>query len=283
MAAAVIDKSEIAMLALGFTPTDEIIKARENLGIKTQDEFIQWARGTLETTAVDALKAGDMGAFERRVTQLRRYYFESPNNQQAPSTNMATIMGLYLLFLLSADRTGEFHTEVEQLPEALTGTPQIQLPVAVERCIMEGNGTKLKACVSQAAKDLPHSELLLQRVVNQVRIKIASSLERAYTSMHSKTACKMLLMDPNDKKSLELFAKAENDRKAADEANLSTLELEDPSTPAQARLRNRLSTRWVVEGDRLVFKKIRDDASAMPALDLISNMIGYATDLERIV
>ncbi|KAF4691559.1 26S proteasome non-ATPase regulatory subunit 8 [Perkinsus olseni] len=84
MAAAVIDKSEIAMLALGFTPTDEIIKAREKLGIKTQDEFIQWARGTLETAAVDALKAGDMGAFERRVTQLRRYYFENPNNQQAP-------------------------------------------------------------------------------------------------------------------------------------------------------------------------------------------------------
>ncbi|KAF4677043.1 26S proteasome non-ATPase regulatory subunit 8, partial [Perkinsus chesapeaki] len=272
MSTATIDKSEVAMLALGFTPTDDIVKARNTLGLKTQDDFIKWARGTLETAAVDALKAGDMGAFERRVTQLRRYYFENPEHQAA-SPNMPTIMGLYLLFLLSADRTGEFHTEVEQLPEELMRTPQIQLPVAVERCIMEGNGTKLKACVSQATKDLPHSELLLQSVVNQVRIKIASSLERAYTSLNAKTACKMLLMDPNDKKSLELFAKAENDRKAADEANLSTLELEDPSTPAQARLRNRLSTRWVVEGDRLVFKKIRDDASAMPALDLISNMI----------
>ncbi|EER20338.1 26S proteasome non-ATPase regulatory subunit, putative [Perkinsus marinus ATCC 50983] len=252
MAAAVaIDKAEIAMLALGFTPTDEIVKARDQLGIKTQDEFMKWARGTLEAAAVDALKVGDLGAFERRVTQLRRYYFENPDSHTA-SPNTATIMGLYLLFLLSADRTGEFHTELEQLPEALTKTPQCQLPVAVERCIMEGNGTKLKACVSQAAKDLPHSELLLQSVVNQVRIKIASSLERAYTSLNSKTACKMLLMDPKDRKSLELFAKAENDRKAADEANLSTLELEDPSTPAQARLRNRLSTRWVVEGDRYV-------------------------------
>ncbi|EER20233.1 hypothetical protein Pmar_PMAR025309 [Perkinsus marinus ATCC 50983] len=62
MAAAVaIDKAEIAMLALGFTPTDEIVKARDQLGIKTQDEFMKWARGTLEAAAVDALKVGDLG------------------------------------------------------------------------------------------------------------------------------------------------------------------------------------------------------------------------------
>ena len=54
----------------------------------------------------------DVPAFERYVTQLKTYYVDY-QTFLPKSTRTQAVQGLYLLHLLSVDRIGEFHTELE--------------------------------------------------------------------------------------------------------------------------------------------------------------------------
>ena len=60
------------------------------------------------------------------------------------SSRMYEILGLNLLFLLSQNRLGDFHTELELLPpDILLSNPYIENPVQLEQFIMEGKYNKV--------------------------------------------------------------------------------------------------------------------------------------------
>jgi len=61
--------------------------------------------------------AHDTAAFERYVTQLKTYYVDYATFLPK-SARAQAVQGLYLLHLLSTDRIGEFHTELEVIPVA---------------------------------------------------------------------------------------------------------------------------------------------------------------------
>jgi hypothetical protein len=97
---------------------------------------------------------------------------------------MHELMGLYLLFLLSQNRIGEFHTELERLDPALLpvgqgeGNIYISYPVHLEQYLMEGSYNKvflLKENVPADAYKFFVEELLLT-----LREEIAEGIEKAY-------------------------------------------------------------------------------------------------------
>jgi 26S proteasome regulatory subunit N12 len=75
----------------------------------------------LETGATWSVKVKDTKSFERYMTQLKTYYFDL-SSQLKESVYMKELMGLYLLYLLSENRIGEFHTELERLDLSLLPT-----------------------------------------------------------------------------------------------------------------------------------------------------------------
>merc|ERR1712083_875153 len=78
---------------------------------------------------------------------------------------------------------------------------------------------------------------------------------------------------------LQELAVKENERKAREEAD-------DPMgdmTPSLTRREPLGLVRWEIKGYQLYFIKSQEKRLTLPALDLMVNTIGYATDLERIV
>ena len=62
------------------------------------------------------------------------------------------MLGLNLMRLLVANRTAEFHTELELLsPEAL-GSAHVKHAVGLEQYIMEGAYNKVRACKGRGSK-----------------------------------------------------------------------------------------------------------------------------------
>ena len=60
------------------------------------------------------------------------------------SSRMYELLGLNLLCLLSQNRLGDFHTELELLPpDVLLSNPYIENPVQLEQFIMEGKYNKV--------------------------------------------------------------------------------------------------------------------------------------------
>jgi len=232
------------------------------------------ARDALELACYLSIRRDDLQGFERHVAQLKMYYNDHQQNLK-PSEHMHPILGLYLLHLLAADRIGEFHTELELIPVDDYENQFIKQPIQLERYLMEGNYAK----VLEGSKTLPqkYSSFFIQRLDDMVRLKVGASLERSYENLPAQDAAKMLIL--NDVSALQEFAMKENERKAREE-------LEDPMgdmTPSLTRRAPVGLVRWEVKDGRLYFARSAEKRLEIPALELMVNTIGYATDLERIV
>eukprot|EP00927_Polykrikos_kofoidii_P027489 TRINITY_DN2415_c0_g2_i1.p1 TRINITY_DN2415_c0_g2~~TRINITY_DN2415_c0_g2_i1.p1 ORF type:complete len:324 (+),score=60.13 TRINITY_DN2415_c0_g2_i1:83-973(+) len=232
------------------------------------------ARDTLELACFLSIRRDDLQGFERHVAQLKMYYNVNQQGVQ-PSEQKHAIIGMYLLHLLASDRIGEFHTELELIPVDDYTNVYIKQPIQLERYLMEGNYVKVLA----VAKDTPHKycSFFTQRLDDMVRQKVGASLERSYENLPAQDAAKMLIL--NDVSALQEFAMKENERKAREE-------LDDPMgdmTPSLTRRAPVGLVRWEVKDGRLNFTRSAEKRMEIPALDLMANAIGYATDLERIV
>jgi|EP00927_Polykrikos_kofoidii_P027488 26S proteasome regulatory subunit N12 len=232
------------------------------------------ARDTLELACFLSIRRDDLQGFERHVAQLKMYYNDS-QRELKPSEEKNPIIGMYLLHLLASDRIGEFHTELELIPVDDYANVYIKQPIQLERYLMEGNYVKVLA----VAKDTPHRycSFFTQRLDDMVRQKVGASLERSYESLPAQDAANMLIL--NDVPALQEFAMKENERKAREE-------LDDPMgdmTPSLTRRAPVGLVRWEVKEGRLYFTRSAEKRMEIPALDLMANAIGYATDLERIV
>ena len=92
----------------------------------------------LEISAMLSLRNRDLIGFEREAAQAKAYY-----SADGTVTERASIvLGLYLLHLLTQDRIGDFHTELELIPHKLHSSPSVAYAVSAERAMMEGNYSK---------------------------------------------------------------------------------------------------------------------------------------------
>jgi 26S proteasome regulatory subunit N12 len=233
-------------------------------------------RETLELACFLSIRRSDptqrSQGFERHVAQLKPYY---DNAKLQASENKYTILGLYLLHLLSEDRIGEFHTELELIPVEDYSNPAIRDPIQLERFLMEGNYVK----VLEGHKNLPqkYAAFLTDKLYDTVRQKVGASLERSYENLPAEEAAKMLIL--KDIPALQEFSMKENERKARNEAN----NVAGDWTPSLARRVPLGLVRWEVNNGRLHFKRSEEKRLEGVTPDLMENIIGYATDLERIV
>jgi len=231
------------------------------------------ARETLELACFLSIRRRDLSGFERHIAQLKMYY-NDPTVVEA-SKQKYPLIGLYLLHLLTSDRIGEFHTELELIPVDDYENLYIKQPIQLERYLMEGNYAK----VLEAQKDVPqmYYSFFMERLIDTVRSKVGASLERSYEDLPVAQAAKMLIL--SDVAVLQEFCVKENERKAREE-------LDDPMgdmTPSFARRAPVGQVKWEVKNGRLCFTKSAVKRLEIPAVDIMVNTIGYATDLERIV
>ena len=61
-----------------------------------------------------SIEAEDVQSFERHYQILKYYYYELSSVLPA-SNKKNTIMGLWLLYLLSSNKVSEYHSELESL------------------------------------------------------------------------------------------------------------------------------------------------------------------------
>mmetsp|Transcript_32350 Transcript_32350/g.65371 ORF Transcript_32350/g.65371 Transcript_32350/m.65371 type:complete len:287 (+) Transcript_32350:96-956(+) len=228
------------------------------------------ARETLELACFLSIRRRDLSGFERHVAQLKMYY-----NDNQPSDQKYTILGLHLLHLLASDRIGEFHTELELIPVDDHENVHIKQPIQLERYVMEGNYGK----VLEAQRDVPKAyyAYFMERLIDMVRLKIGASLERSYDNLPAQQASTMLMLA--DASALQEFALKENERKAREENDDTMADF----TPSLTRRAPVGLVRWEVKDGKLNFMRTAEKQLEIPALDLMVNTIGYATDLERIV
>jgi len=232
------------------------------------------ARETLELACLLSVRRRDLSGFERHVAQLKMYYNDHQQGL-SPSEQKYPILGLYLLHLLASDRIGEFHTELELIPVDDYENMYIKQPIQLERYLMEGNYAK----VLEAQKDVPkmYYAYFMERLIDMVRLKIGASLERSYESLPAQQAAVMLILA--DVTALQEFAVKENERKAREESDDTMGDF----TPSLTRRAPTGLVRWEVKDGKLHFTRSAEKQLEIPALDLMVNTIGYATDLERIV
>merc|ERR1719356_1005154 len=202
-------------------------------------------------------------------------YYNDHQNSLQPSQQKFVVQGLYLLHLLASDRIGEFHTELELIPMEDAENLYIKQPIQLERYLMEGNYGK----VLEAQKDVPqmYYSFFMERLIDTVRLKVGASLERSYEFLPAQTAAKLLIL--SDVAVLQEFCIKENERKAREE-------LDDPMgdmTPSLTRRAPVGLVKWEVKNGRLLFTRSAEKRPEIPAVDIMVNTIGYATDLERIV
>lgn len=232
--------SDIKVKLLSFKALPPFFEASSS----AQQEVVV-ARDVLEHAVLLAVRAGDDAAFERNYAQLRTFYTDTAG-MAPPSQQELPIVGLNLLRLIVANRTAEFHTELELVPPENLDSVYVKYVVALEQRLMEGAYAK----VLSSRHDVPmeYYSTYMEPLANTVRDEIASCCEKAYDSL---TAADV-------QKSLALASDAEVTEYAA-------------------------QVGWKVEGGVVTFGGDKEEGERIPTMALIGNSLAYARELERIV
>ncbi|KAI8852839.1 COP9 signalosome [Chytridium lagenaria] len=199
----------------------------------------------LELGAHWSIRAKDIPAFERFISQLKTYYNDY-NTILPPSQRMHKYLGLNLLRLLAQNRISEFHTELEVIePEQLSANIYIKHPIQVEQCLMEGSYNK----VWNSRLNVPAEEYLffIDILMGTIRNEIASCSEKAYNSLPLPDAATLLYFKtPSD---VVPFAHERG---------------------------------WTIAEGKIIFTTANTENVELPTSKLIRQTLGYARELERI-
>jgi 26S proteasome regulatory subunit N12 len=100
------------------------------------------AREIYEYATFLSVEKEDIEGFERNFMIVKTYYDEFstilPESQKKYS-----ILGLYLLYLLSFNKISEYHTEIELIPYTEMNNVFIKVPVSLEQYFVEGSYGKI--------------------------------------------------------------------------------------------------------------------------------------------
>jgi len=207
-------------------------------------------REILEYGALLSVLLKDIPSFERYISQLKTYYFDSAH-KLPPSSRQYMIIGLNLLHLLAKNKLDEFHTELELIPLEQFQDVYIKHPVQLEQYMMEGTYNKVVK-----AKDLvptPYYAYFMDLLMGTVRNEIADCIEKAYTNLTVADAQKLLD-----------FSNADQMRNYAKERSWAFTKTN--------------------QGEVLSFASKQDeDSKDIPSMKLIKQQLQYARELERII
>jgi 26S proteasome regulatory subunit N12 len=202
----------------------------------------------LEVASLLSVKAQDDAGFERFFAQLRPYYFDYG---LAESSRTNLILGLYLMYLLTQAKIGDFHTQLELLTPKQRSHAMIKFSVDLERDMNEG----LYNRVWNACNKLPDPAFghFANSLTDAVRHDIAKCLEVAYEHLQVQDAMKLLRFTTQDS--------------AASFTEFATHE----------------DRAWNVAEGIVTFKKGEQHDLDLGAETLINQSLAYAHEIERII
>ena len=197
-------------------------------------------------------------AFELAYLQVKPFYFDYVKNKQIQlkqSEKYLYYVGLYLLFLLSNNRTTDFSTELELLDIKDKNNQYIKVSLDIEQCIIEGNFSQLPQM-----KNLNDSNYnyYLSKFDDTVRYQIARSMEKSYNAINNNAAMNLLML--NDEKSLNEFVRRQN---------------EDPREDREIL--------WKTEGTNIQFIPLNENKATSPAPRIFHDALLLGIETEKIV
>jgi 26S proteasome regulatory subunit N12 len=212
------------------------------------------AREIYEYACFLSVEKEDIEGFERNFTIVKTYYDEFstilPESQKKYS-----LIGLYLMYLLSFNKISEYHTEIELLPyEELNNNVFIRVPVSLEQYFVEGSYGKI--LTSKQNIPLQAYQVFVDKFTDAIRYEIARSAERAYESLSLQALGKMLMIEnPAD---LQSFITTNNGK---DNVN------------------------WELNqsDNRVYFRAQLKETKEIPSIKMINMSLEYATEMNRII
>ena len=211
------------------------------------------ARETYEYATLLAVEKEDIDQFERNFTILKTYYDEFDEILPA-STKKYSILGLYMLYLLSFNKISEYHTEIELIPHEELNNVFIKVPMSLEQHFVEGSYNKILG--SQQNVPHPSFQFFIDRFVDAIRYEIARSAERAYESLSLKGMQKLFMIQ--------------------NEGDLKTF-------IEQNHMKDAVGWEINPNDKRVYFRAEKKDQKEIPASKMINLSLEYATELNRII
>lgn len=170
------------------------------------------------------------------------------------------IKGLYLLYLLSCDRISDFHISLEIISPDDQENRFISFAKKLELYLLDGNYSKIMQM--QSCLPTPDYQIFFEDLVDTCREKVAKCIECSYDKISIDKLKSMMRFSTNE----ELISFIN--------------EMPSPSSCNKEDL-NTSNVQWKLIDNAVYFEKM--DAVSSNNLDLISNALGYAIELERII
>jgi 26S proteasome regulatory subunit N12 len=197
-------------------------------------------------------------AFELSYLQEKPFYFDYIKDQKIlpkQSDKYLYYVGLYLLFLLSNNRTTDFSTELELLDNKDKDNPYIKVSLDIEQFIVEGNYSHM-AKLKNSTDD--NYNYYLNKFDDTIRYQIARSMEKSYEYLKWDNAMQLLMLkNEND---LNEFIRQQNENPREDREII-----------------------WKREGDKIKFIPINENKASIPAYRIFNDSLLLGIETERIV
>ncbi|XP_076040751.1 26S proteasome non-ATPase regulatory subunit 8-like [Oratosquilla oratoria] len=219
-----------------------------SLGSQVSKEELLVARNTLEFGALWSIYVKDVPSFERYIAMLKIYYMDY-RERLPDSPYMYELLGLNLLCLLSQNKVGEFHTELEHIPpNEVMQNIYIRHPVALEQYLMEGAYNKIY--LAQGEVPAEGFKFFIDKLLGTIREDIAHCVENAYEKIRPEDIGRMLYLS-NTSDIVQYCEKRG----------------------------------WSVSNDGYLHfaKEVRKSDDRIPSNALAEQMINYAKEMEQIV
>lgn len=214
--------------------------------------------GIYEFAVFQSIEEGDIEGFKRNYSTLNFYYNELryflviiSRDILPESSKKNSVIGLYLLYLLSQNEISEFHVELQSIPSADHNNIYINVPVSLEQYFVDGNYAKVLA-TKHAPLDVYN--FFIKKFIDTVRTEIARSVEVSYKKLSIKDACEVFMLDDVDQ--LKEFVERESDINNSDR-----------------------TISWVIKDDYLHFDTITIEKEGIPAKKMIFQVLDYAREL----
>ncbi|SCL98344.1 26S proteasome regulatory subunit RPN12, putative [Plasmodium chabaudi chabaudi] len=215
------------------------------------------AREILEKGVIISVMDNDIKSFTIYMAQLFIYYFDFKNVLQK-SAKQNAILGVYLLHLLSSNSIGDFHMTLEIISIEDQNDPYIKYVLELEQHIMDG----YFHYILTKKDDIPLYlySIFMDRLYDTIKYKLADCIFSSSNSISLLYTCELLKL--KDENELYQFITEYNEIKTAQgEDNLI----------------------WEIKDNKIYFKNQIEHAQELPSIEIMNNIIGYATELEKIV
>ena len=197
-------------------------------------------------------------AFELSYLQEKPFYFDYIKDQNIlpkQSDKYLYYVGLYLLFLLSNNRTTDFSTELELLDNKDKDNPYIKVSLDIEQFIVEGNYSHM-AKLKNSTDD--NYNYYLNKFDDTIRYQIARSMEKSYENLKWDNAMQLLMLKKEN--DLNEFIRQQNENPREDREII-----------------------WKREGDKIKFIPINENKASIPAYRIFNDSLLLGIETERIV